>query len=386
MSTATEARTGPTTLRQRAAAALPIGTALTLIAAVWVCGAVWSFEEQTRLARALGFTTPELLPLTLDGLAVAMAAVAWAASLDARPAVYARLITAVAIGASAASNASAAWRRAAGDAQTVVIAAGVAVAAMFAFEVLLGEVRRQVLRRRGQPGPVAITYPRLVRLFLAPWPTFTSWRRLVLVATDPVRDFDGRPPLRAKVVDESDPGIQLCRQLQRESAAAAQSLRPQVARIALADAVTHWSAVADRPLQAARPAPAVVAPQRPALPAAATPEPTTEATTSAPATATTPAADTTTKPTTVPAARATTRRRTVVAKADRKATTKPKRKSTAKPTTAGTEADRTAAAYDALVADLGRPPSGAELATAAGVSKSYANNWKRDHAPTTKER
>ncbi|MEV6801314.1 DUF2637 domain-containing protein [Micromonospora rifamycinica] len=389
MSTAIESPTGPLTLRQRAAASLPIGIALTLIAAVWVCGAVWSFEEQTRLADALGFETPELLPLTLDGMAVAMAAVAWAASLDARPAVYARLITAVAIGASAASNASAAWRRSAGDQQTVILAAGVAVAAMFAFEVLLGEVRRQVLRRRGQPGPVAITYPRLVRLALAPWPTFAAWRKLVLVATDPARSFDERPPIRAEVVDESDPDIQACRRLQRETAAAMQSLTPRVARIGLADAMAHWSAVADRPHSAGILRPTVATPLRPALPAAVEPEPTTSTpATVAPAAAeatTTAAAEATTTAATVPAARSTTRRRTVVAKTDRKPTAKPKRKSTAKPTTAGTEADRTAAAYATLVADLGRPPSGTELATAAGVSKTYANNWKRDHAPTTTE-
>lgn len=377
MSTAIEARPGPTTLRQRAAERLPTGLALLLIAAVWVCGAVWSFEEQTHLARALGFQTPELLPLTLDGMAVAMAAVAWAASLDARPAVYARLITAVAIGASAASNASAAWRRANGDAQTVIIAAGVAVAAMFAFEVLLGEMRRQVLRRRGQPGPVAITYPRLVRLFLAPWPTFTTWRRLVLKATDPARDFGAQPPLHVEAtVDESDPGIQLCRQLQREMAATAQTLSPQVARIALADAMTHWSAVADRPLQAARPAPAVAAPpaQRELPPAPPSePRPTQPAPASEPAEAPpaeSPRESTSDSPRPAVAAHAPTQRRL-----------------TERLTTDSSRADdrKLRAAHARLTKRLDREPSGAELAEATGVSKATANRWKSNRAKAQKE-
>ncbi|HEY9415272.1 MAG TPA: DUF2637 domain-containing protein [Pseudonocardia sp.] len=178
-----------TSARRRWLAQLPVGIALLLIAAVWVAGAIWSFEEQTHYADANGFTTPELLPLVLDGMAVAMAAVSWAASLDARPAMFARLVTAVAIAASAASNGSWAWTRSSGDQQTVILAAGVPVVAMLAFEVLLSEVRRQVLRRRGQPGPVAVAPPRLVRVVLAPWSTLTAWRRLVLEATDPAKSF-----------------------------------------------------------------------------------------------------------------------------------------------------------------------------------------------------
>jgi hypothetical protein len=168
---------------------LPIGIALALIAGVWLAGAVWSFEEQTHYAKANGFTTPQLLPLVLDGMAVAMAAVSWAASLDARPAVFARLVTMVAITASSASNGAWAWVRSAGDEQTVILAAGVPVVAMLAFEVLLSEVRRQVLRRRGQPGPVAVVPPRLIRVVLAPWSTMRDWRALVLEATDPAKSF-----------------------------------------------------------------------------------------------------------------------------------------------------------------------------------------------------
>lgn len=178
---------------RRQADRLPLYLALTAIALVWLGGAVWSFEEQTGFAKANGFTLPWLLPLVLDGMAFAMAAVAWAASLDARPAVFARAGTAVAVACSAASNATFAWERAGGDPQTVALAAGVPVIANVAFEVLLSEVRRQVLRRRGLPGPVAVAYPRLVRLALAPWDTFSTWRRLVLEATDPRAAFQTRP-------------------------------------------------------------------------------------------------------------------------------------------------------------------------------------------------
>lgn len=190
-------------MNRRLLAHLPVGIALTLIAGVWLAGAVWSFEEQTHYAQANGFTTPELLPLVLDGMAVAMAAVSWAASLDARPAVFARLVTAVAIAASSASNGAWAWTRSAGDVQTIVLAAGVPVVAMLAFEVLLSEVRRQVLRRRGQPGPVAVAPPRLIRVALAPWSTLTAWRRLVLDATDPRKSF-ATQPVDAPAVERRD--------------------------------------------------------------------------------------------------------------------------------------------------------------------------------------
>ncbi|GGM14447.1 hypothetical protein [Micromonospora yangpuensis] len=98
------------------------------------------------------------------------------------------------------------------------------------------------------------------------------------------------------------------------------------------------------------------------VPTTAAPEPTTTTTT-------TPEPTTTTA--TVPATKSTTRRRrTVVAKTDRP------------PATSGTEADRTAAAYASFLADRGRPPTGSELAAIAGVSKSYANNWKRANTGT----
>jgi Protein of unknown function (DUF2637) len=108
--------------------------------------------------------------------------VACAASLDGRPGVVARLGTAVAVAASAASNATFAWQRS-GDRATVVLAAGVPLAANLAFEVLLHELRRQVLRRRGLPAPAAVPYPRLIRVVLAPVSTLRQWRRLVLDLT-----------------------------------------------------------------------------------------------------------------------------------------------------------------------------------------------------------
>lgn len=167
----------------------PLGLALACIAFVWVAGCVWSFTEQTAFAGAKGFRVPLLLPVVIDGLAIAMAAVAWAASLDGRAAVYARLGTAAAAASSAASNGAWAWQRSTGDLATVVLAAAVPIAANLAFEVLLSELRRQVMRRRGVPAPVAIPYPRLVRWVLSPLRTPWEWRRLVLDATQPGPDF-----------------------------------------------------------------------------------------------------------------------------------------------------------------------------------------------------
>jgi hypothetical protein len=132
---------------------------------------------------AKGFTFPHLLPLVIDGFAVSMAGVSWAASLDARPAVAARVATVVAVSASSASNGVWAYLRAHHDPATVALGVAVPIAANIAFEVLLAELRRQVERRRGLPPPVAVPYPRLIRLILAPWPTFRAWRTMVLAIT-----------------------------------------------------------------------------------------------------------------------------------------------------------------------------------------------------------
>jgi hypothetical protein len=174
---------------RRFVAAIPLRTALLATAAVWVMGCVWSFREQTLFAQAKGFHLPWLLPAVIDGLAIALACVAYAASLDGRPGVVARLGTAVAVAASAASNATFAWQRS-GDVTAVVIAAGVPVAANLAFEVLLHELRRQVMRRRGLPAPAAVPYPRLIRVILAPWTTLRDWRRSVLDLTAIPPAFD----------------------------------------------------------------------------------------------------------------------------------------------------------------------------------------------------
>jgi hypothetical protein len=168
---------------RRLVSALPMRTALIAVAAVWVLGCVWSYTEQSAFAASKGFAFPHLLPLVIDGFAVSMAGVAWAASLDARPAVAARLATLVAVGASSASNGVWAWLRADHDLVAVALAVAVPVAANLAFEVLLAELRRQVQRRRGLPAPVAVPYPRLIRVVLAPWQTLRTWRVLVLDLT-----------------------------------------------------------------------------------------------------------------------------------------------------------------------------------------------------------
>ena len=169
----------------RFTAALPMRTALLAVAAVWLLGCVWSYHEQAAFAAANGFGFPHLLPLVIDGFAVSMAGVAWAASLDARPAIPARLATLIAVAASSASNGMWAWVRADRNMVTVVIAVAVPIAANLAFEVLLAELRRQVQRRRGLPAPVVVPHVRLIRLVLAPWSTFRAWRSLVLELTAP---------------------------------------------------------------------------------------------------------------------------------------------------------------------------------------------------------
>ncbi|HWN33788.1 MAG TPA: DUF2637 domain-containing protein, partial [Pseudonocardia sp.] len=141
-----------------------------------------------------------------DGFAVSMAGVAWAASLDARPAIPARLATVVAVGASSASNGVWAYLRAHHDMVTVVLGIAVPVAANLAFEVLLAELRRQVQRRRGLPPPVAVPYPRLIRIALAPWQTFRTWRAVVLEITA-MDHAVARPGLAHAGAHHPEPGI-----------------------------------------------------------------------------------------------------------------------------------------------------------------------------------
>ena len=169
---------------KRFTAALPMRTALLGVAVVWLFGCIWSYQEQSAFAASKGFTFPHLLPLVIDGLAVSMAGVSWAASLDARPAISARLATVIAVSASSASNGTWAYLRAHHDLTTVALGIAVPIAANLAFEVLLAELRRQVQRSRGLPAPVAVPYPRLIRIVLAPWQTFQDWRTLVLRITE----------------------------------------------------------------------------------------------------------------------------------------------------------------------------------------------------------
>jgi hypothetical protein len=192
----TETLTNNSGAWRRFVAGLPMRTALFAVAVVWLLGCVWSYQEQSAFAADKGFGFPHLLPLVIDGFAVSMAGVAWAASLDARPAVAARLATLVAVGASAGSNGAWAWLRTERDLAAVLLAVAVPVAANLAFEVLLAELRRQVQRRRGLPAPVALPSLRVIRVVLAPGQTFRAWRSLVLelTALPPGPDSDGPDP------------------------------------------------------------------------------------------------------------------------------------------------------------------------------------------------
>lgn len=212
----------PPSVWRRVVDVLPMRTALLAVGVVWVLGCAWSFQEQSAFAASRGFAFPHLLPLVIDGFAVAAAGVSWAASLDARAAVPARLATLVAVGGSAASNGTWAWLRTthvtaqgvAHDVVTVVLGVAVPIAANLAFEVLLSELRRQVQRRRGLPPPVVVPYPRLIRLALAPVSTFRVWRALVLELTaldrpaqlDVLANQDSGPALAASADEPSAPG------------------------------------------------------------------------------------------------------------------------------------------------------------------------------------
>jgi hypothetical protein len=179
--------------------------ALLAVSTVWVLGCIWSYQEQSAFAASKGFTFPHLLPLVIDGFAVSMAGVSWAASLDARPAIPARLATVVAVAASSASNGVWAYLRANHDVVTVVLGTAVPVAANMAFEVLLAELRRQVQRRRGLPPPVAVPYPRLIRMVLAPWQTFRTWRTLVLEITALEHTVAAPPPAPSAAQPDPEP-------------------------------------------------------------------------------------------------------------------------------------------------------------------------------------
>lgn len=165
--------------------ALPMRVALCAVAMVWLLGCLWSLREQAALAAHSGFLIPWVLGLVLDGLAIACAVVSYAASLDGRAAVKARLVLAAAVIASAGSNGVWAWERSGGQVITIALAVGVPVAANVAFEVLLGERRLQVKRRRGLPAPIPVEPPRLIRLVLSPIAEPRAWRARVLATTSP---------------------------------------------------------------------------------------------------------------------------------------------------------------------------------------------------------
>ncbi|MEU4777450.1 hypothetical protein [Micromonospora sp. NPDC023633] len=175
-------------------------------------------------------------------------------------------------------------------------------------------------------------------------------------------------------IDEDDPGIQVARRLQREMAAARESIAPRMARIALTErALGVWPAAGSQvpaPLPAPRPQAARTGTSATAreLPAEPAPAGTAELPARAPA-----AVPATARP----------KRASVAAKVGRRLTGRAAPKPPAAPT-AGTDAERTQAAYDAYVAEHGRAPSDRKLAALAGVGKTYANEWKKTRAEAQK--
>ncbi len=208
---------GTTTPAETSRVSWPLIVSLVLIAGVWVAGAVWSYDHQSRFAESLGFHHGYLLPAVADGLPVAMAAVAFSAALDGRPATVARLGTALAVAASSASNGIYAWRRSGHDLTTVIVAVAIPVMAAVAFEVLLGEIRKQVLQRRGATPPAPIPLLRPIRVLLDPAHEIGQWRRTVLAVTDPAVDPAAREAM-----------VRLVAQIRAEQAVASLGASPGV--------------------------------------------------------------------------------------------------------------------------------------------------------------
>lgn len=180
----------------------------------------------------------------------------------------------------------------------------------------------------------------------AAWAGYKAWAEARRASVRPGRLGAAWFALRglpAGVADESDPGIQLCRRLEQ-----------QVAGVRRVVDHANQLTLTDRPV-GVWPAPGIALPATGSVPAGSA-EP----------------------PARVPAtvAAAPRQRRTVDVKVDPPAVRPP----TPPP---ANEAARTAAAYAKYVADHGRPPSDRRLASAAGVGKTYANEWKKEHAKTT---
>ncbi len=166
--------------------------ALGAVFIVWCGGAIFNFSEQSRYAEVSGFELPFLLPLLLDGLAIALASVAMTASMDGRAAIVPRLGTIIAVGASSWVSGQAAASRAhlrvdsmslatRFEPNRVIIGVAVPLLSLLAFEVLLVEIRRIVQRIRGRKSPVPIPMPRLVMWMIQPpWRTFATWRTSAL--------------------------------------------------------------------------------------------------------------------------------------------------------------------------------------------------------------
>lgn len=166
---------------------VPVTIALVLIAAVWIGACVISFMEQIRLAETYEFEMAWLFPLIFDGLASALAVTSWSAALDGRHSPLLRAFTMLAVTGSAWVNAAAVMERTSGGLNLTQVGMAVAapISAWVAFEFLLGELRRQIMRARGVPAPAPVPALRPVRVLLSPFRSVKEWRGLTLAVTDP---------------------------------------------------------------------------------------------------------------------------------------------------------------------------------------------------------
>lgn len=169
----------------------PVFVAALVLFTVWAATCAISYTEQERLADRFGFALPWLWPLVFDGVAFALAVMAWADAMDGRTGVLLRLFTGAAISGSSWVNAASVLERTRDhDGTQIGMAAIVPVAAWITFEFLLGLLRRQILRARGVPPPPAIPPLRPVRVLLSPFASLREWRALTLRVTDPARQVN----------------------------------------------------------------------------------------------------------------------------------------------------------------------------------------------------
>lgn len=202
---------------------VPTVAALSLTTAVFLTGAWFNFAEQRAWAEGRGYGMPVLLPIFLDGLALALAVVSMSASLDGRTAIPQRIGSFVAILSSSAVSGTAAYHRMSDvaslthsralDWSVVALGGAIPLLCFMAYENVLAELRRLIMKLRGQVSPQPIPKPRAVMWIVQPpWRTFAEWRtgaleqcraELVVVQARVTEDPQVPPPIEPPMMIEA---------------------------------------------------------------------------------------------------------------------------------------------------------------------------------------